>query len=137
MFVFQTKLDRMVGVRNLQKNMVEGNHIPEVPDGTSFVGYVITHSFGGSAALTMGYFYDAATRHAPLTANAVNGYIFQSSGKMVLGWKLYASNFFEGSLFEGSGGLWGSHCVDLPAHGLFFYIPGQCVRCAHCCPVTN
>jgi hypothetical protein len=35
--------------------------------------FFFTHSIGGYAALTMGYVYNAATRHAPLTANAVNG----------------------------------------------------------------
>jgi hypothetical protein len=60
---------------------MQGNHLPEVPDGTSFVGYVITHSFGGSAALTMGYLYNAATRHAPWTANAVNGFPLVGAGR--------------------------------------------------------
>jgi hypothetical protein len=32
---------------------------------------------------------------------------------------LFEGSLFEGSLFDESVGLWGSHCVDLSAHGLY------------------
>jgi hypothetical protein len=69
-FAFQAKFDDMVGVRSLQKIWVEGNHLPEVPDGTSWVCLSFSHSIGSYAALTMGYLYNAATRHTQATANA-------------------------------------------------------------------
>jgi hypothetical protein len=55
---------------------------------------------------------------------------------MVVGRKLYASNFSEGSLFEGSVGLWGITLRVLSAHVLSFYIPGSAFAGAHCCRVT-
>jgi hypothetical protein len=58
----------------------EDNHIPEVPKGTSVLIIVLPRVSGAKAALTLGYFYDAATRHAPLTANAVNGFSFVGAG---------------------------------------------------------
>jgi hypothetical protein len=47
----------------------EDNHIPEVPKGTSVLIIVLPRVSGAKAALTLGYFYDAATRHARLCQN--------------------------------------------------------------------
>jgi hypothetical protein len=50
------------------QGLVKGRHIPESTYSTSSFCGGLPRVSGAKAALTLGYFYDAATRHAPLKA---------------------------------------------------------------------